>query len=170
MTLISINSYRPTFLKMLDKSIQTIYHIREQVKAISWFPVKTEEELVCECDGNKVDCVELQEDYGEEVVDCNEVDNPPYIGVPAPAYLEDDDWFGPAPIRSEKQLDYMAIETEWKIQEQKEREESGIVEQEDIHKQLYEIASQNWNTVSEFQGGSENFHEGPSGWQSGAGR
>jgi len=169
MTLISINSYRPTFLKMLDKSIQTIYHIREQVKAISWFPVKTEEELICERDGKKIDCVELQEDYDEGESFKQDAINY-YTGVPAPAYLPDDDWFGPAPIRSEKQLDYMAIETEWKIQEQKEREESGIVEQEDIHKQLYEIASQNWNTVSEFQGGSENFHEGPSGWQSGAGR
>ena len=25
--------------------------------------------------------------------------NPPYVGVPAPAYLEDDPWFGPAPVR-----------------------------------------------------------------------
>ena len=111
----------------------------------------------------------MQEDYDEgESFKQDDVNH--YTGVPAPAYLPDDDWFGPAPIRSEKQLDYMAVETEWKIQEQKEREESGIVEQEDIHKQLYEIASQNWNTVSEFQGGSENFHEGPGGWQSGAGR
>ena len=31
----------------------------------------------------------------EEVVDCSEMDSPPYIGVPAPAYLEDDEWFGP---------------------------------------------------------------------------
>ena len=23
-----------------------------------------------------------------------------YVGVPAPVYLEDDPWFGPAPIRS----------------------------------------------------------------------
>ena len=30
----------------------------------------------------------------EEVVDCDEMDSPPYIGVPAPAYLEDDPWFG----------------------------------------------------------------------------
>ena len=38
----------------------------------------------------------------EEVVDCNEMDNPPFVGVPAPAYLEDDPWFGPAPVRTRK--------------------------------------------------------------------
>ena len=34
---------------------------------------------------------------------------------------------------------------------------------------MYELASKNWNTVSETQGGSENFHEGPGGWTSGNG-
>ena len=43
-------------------------------------------------------------------LDCDEMDNPPYVGVPAPAYLEYDPWFGPAPVRSEKQLDYMQRE------------------------------------------------------------
>ena len=43
----------------------------------------------------------------EEVVDCDEMDSPPYIGVPAPAYLEDDPWFGPALDLTEKQMDYM---------------------------------------------------------------
>ena len=102
----------------------------------------------------------------EEVVDCNEMDNPPYIGVPAPAYLEDDPWFGPAPIRSEKQLDYMEQETFIK---QQQHQETHSVESEDIHQKMYDIATQNWNTVSERQGGSENFQEGPGGWQSGNG-
>ena len=35
------------------------------------------------------------------------MDNPPFVGVPAPAYLEDDPWFGAAPARTEKQMDYM---------------------------------------------------------------
>ena len=40
-----------------------------------------------------------------------------YIGIPAPVYLEDDEWFGPAPVRTEKQLDYMEQEMEMKRQE-----------------------------------------------------
>ena len=28
----------------------------------------------------------------EEVVGCDEMDNPPFVGVPAPAYLEYDPW------------------------------------------------------------------------------
>ena len=104
----------------------------------------------------------------EEVVDCNEMDSPPYIGVPAPVYLEDDPWFGPAPIRSEKQLDYMEQETFIK-QQQQQHQETHSVESEDIHQKMYDIATQNWNTVSESQGGSENFQEGPGGWNSGNG-
>ena len=34
---------------------------------------------------------------------------------------------------------------------------------------MYEIATKNWNTVAETQGGSENFQEGPGGWKSGNG-
>ena len=45
----------------------------------------------------------------------------------------------------------------------------NLVESEDIHQKMYDIATQNWNTVSESQGGSENFQEGPGGWNSGNG-
>ena len=38
-----------------------------------------------------------------------------------------------------------------------------------IHAKMYEIATQNWTTVEETQGGSENFQEGPGGWNSGTG-
>ena len=40
---------------------------------------------------------------------------------------------------------------------------------ENIHQKMYEIATKNWTTVGETQGGSENFHEGPGGWNSGNG-
>tara|TARA_A100001234_G_scaffold199317_1_gene190604 strand:+ start:591 stop:1016 length:426 start_codon:yes stop_codon:yes gene_type:complete len=90
----------------------------------------------------------------------------PYTGVPAPAYLEDDPWFGPAPIKSEKQLDYMEQET---LVKQQQHQETHSVEPENIHEMMYKIASKNWNTVSETQGGSENFQEGPGGWNSGTG-
>ena len=103
----------------------------------------------------------------EEVVDCSEMDSPPYIGVPAPAYLEDDEWFGPAPVKTEKQEAYMQLEEATERLHEDMRKESGKVESENIHEELYKMASKNWNTVSETQGGSENFQEGPNGWSSG---
>ena len=90
-----------------------------------------------------------------------------YIGVPAPIYLSDDDWF-PAPTYSEKQLDYMVQETEIKRQE---REENFSVETDDIHQKMYEIATKNQSTTLHLDppGGSENFQSGPGGWSSGTG-
>ena len=104
----------------------------------------------------------------EKVVDCDEMDSPPYIGVPAPVYLEDDAWFGGAPKPTEKQQDYMEQETEFKKQEEEKRSETTC-ESHDIHVKMYEIATKNWTTVAETQGGSENFQEGPGGWNSGNG-
>ena len=103
----------------------------------------------------------------EEVVDCSEMDSPPYIGVPAPAYLEDDEWFGPAPVKTEKQEAYIELEKATERLHEDMRKEAGKVESENIHEELYKMASKNWTTVSETQGGSENFQEGPNGWSSG---
>ena len=133
--------------------------------------VKKTDDIIVNMDGGvggswKVGSEEIECAIDEKVVDCGEMDNPPYIGVPAPAYLKDDPWFGPAPIRSEKQLDYMEQETFIK---QQQHQETHSVESEDIHQKMYDIATQNWNTVSESQGGSENFQEGPGGWNSGNG-
>ena len=107
---------------------------------------------------NKIECA-----IDEEVVDCDEMDSPPYIGVPAPAYLEDDPWFGPAPERTEKQLDYMEKETH--IKQQQYQETHTSVESEDIHQKMYEIATQNTPTTIQLNppGGSENV------WMSGTG-
>ena len=109
----------------------------------------------CAIDEDVVDCEELEDDgldYEDQY----------YTGVPAPAYLEDDPWFGPAPTYSQKQLDYMVQETEIK---QKEREENFSVESEDIHQKMYEIATQNSPTTIQLNppGGSENV------WMSGTG-
>ena len=111
----------------------------------------------------KVECA-----IDEEVVDCDEMDNPPFVGVPAPAYLEDDPWFGPAPVYSEKQKDYMERETQMKQQEEAIRSEF-TVESEDIHAKMYEIATASNGTAVQRDpiGGSESFHE--SGWMSGTG-
>lgn len=89
-----------------------------------------------------------------------------YTGVPAPAYLKDDEWFGPAPEYTEKQKDYMVQETEIKRQE---FEKSFSIEPENIHQVMYEMATKNqsgsWQET--LPGGSENFQSGPSAWASG---
>ena len=111
----------------------------------------------------KVECA-----VDDDPVECDRLQENLYTGIPAPAYLEDDPWFGPAPIRSQKQVDYMQQETEIK---RKEREENFSVEPDDIHQKMYEIATKNQNTTLDLNppGGSENFQEGPGGWQSGNG-
>ena len=113
------------------------------------------------------DDVDIECAIDEEVVDCSEMDSPPYIGVPAPAYLEDDEWFGPAPVKTEKQEAYIQLEEATERLHEDMRKQAGNVESENIHEELYKMASKNWNTVSETQGGSENFQEGPNGWSSG---
>ena len=111
----------------------------------------------------KVECA-----IDEEVVDCKEMSSTPYTGVPAPVVLSNDSWFGDVTYKSQKQLDYMEKETEMKRQEQ---EQNFSVEPDDIHQKMYEIATKNQNTTLQLNplGGSENFHEGPGGWQSGTG-
>ena len=96
-----------------------------------------------------------------------EVEEKPYTGIPAPAYLEDDPWF-PAPVLSEKQMTYKEAH-EQAVAEQQILDESENKESADIHQKLYEAATKSWTTVAESQGGSENFQEGPGGWNSGNG-
>ena len=113
---------------------------------------------------DKIECA-----IDDEIIDCKEMDEEPvYTGIPAPVYLKEDDWFGPAPEYTEKQKDYMKMETEIKRQE---FEKSFSVEPNDIHQKMYEIATKNHNTTLDLNppGGSENFHEGPGGWNSGNG-
>ena len=111
----------------------------------------------CAIDETPIDCEDLQENY---------------TGIPAPAYLNDDPWFGPAPVRSEKQLDYMERETQIKQQEEAIRSEF-TVESEDIHAKMYEIATASNGTAVQRDpiGGSENFQGGSNGygWMSGTG-
>ena len=118
-----------------------------------------EEELECSVDDTSIDCEDLQENYEET----------PYTGVPAPDYLQDDPWFS-APVLSEKQITYKEAH-EQAVAEQQILDESAEGESSDIHQKLYDLATANWNTVAEaqYQGGSENFHEGPGGWNSGNG-
>jgi len=129
--------------------------------------ISPQQDIVVNMDGGVGGSWRVELDaINEEVVDCGEMDSPPYIGVPAPAYLEDDPWFGPAPLPTENQTDYMERETKIKQEEQESKSEETC-ESEDIHAKMYEIATQNWTTVEKTQGGSENFQEGPGGWKSG---
>ena len=100
----------------------------------------------------------------EEVVDCKEIDEEPYVGVPAPTYLPEDEWFS-SPVKSLRQIDYMEQEIEIKRQE---REKTFFVEPDDIHQRMYEIATKAQTTTlhldpiggsENFQGGSENVHK-----------
>ena len=94
----------------------------------------------------------------------------PYTGIPAPVETPTDPWFPDVPpetIKTEKQTTHEEMLEEAQRREEANREESK--EPENIHQMMYEMASQNWNTVKETQGGSENFQEGPGGWNSGNG-
>ena len=132
---------------------------REQATSVNWPDVIDEKDIECAIDENIVDCE--GEAFKQDALNY-------YTGVPAPVYLEDDQWFGPAPVRSQKQIDYMEKEVEMKRQE---REQNFSIESDDIHQKMYEIATQNHNTTIDLDppGGSENFHEGPGGWTSGNG-
>ena len=126
---------------MIKKIIEKIFNTQEKIK---------EEELECAIDDEVVNCE--GEAFVQDALNY-------YTGVPAPAYLEDDEWFGPAPVKSQKQLDYMEQETIVKQEEEKRRQEySG--EPCNMHQLMYEMATSNWNTVAETQGGSENFQGG----------
>ena len=117
----------------------------------------------CSIDDEKVPCETLGQQYHSP-----EAQGTWFTGVPAPVVLSNDSWFGDVTYKSQKQLDYMEKETEMKRQE---RENNFSVEPDDIHQKMYEIATKNQNTTLQLNplGGSENFHEGPGGWNSGNG-
>ena len=108
----------------------------------------------------KIECA-----IDETVVSCDTLSEKQdtWTGIPAPVYLEDDEWFGTAPVKSQKQLDYMEQEVEVKRQE---RSENFSVEPDNMHEVMYNMATLNQSTTLHIDppGGSENFQEG---WQSG---
>jgi len=109
----------------------------------------------------------------EEIVECKEMNTPPYTGVPAPVVTEPDVWFNSRyskPAYTEKQRTY--------IQEQTHQEEmkkcmsanskSDTKEVENIHQVMYDRSTSSGKTTIQlnpiggsetFQGGSENYHE-----------
>jgi hypothetical protein len=119
----------------------------------------------------KANTYEVKCTIDDEQVDCNDFKESPYIGIPAPVETPTDSWFTDVPpetIRTEKQITHEEMLEEAQRREEANREEE-TKESENIHQMMYEMASQNWNTVAESQGGSENFQENTSGWSSGTG-
>ena len=100
-----------------------------------------------------------------------------FTGIPAPKVLKDDPWFGPAPILSEKQQEY--VEMRKALEEEKQlipqSEDQPRKEVDNIHEVMYNIATKGGKTTTqlnpmpELGGGSENFQSGPGGWMSGTG-
>ena len=158
---------------MIKKQIKQAMSVFNDVfgNKISW-PKTESDDITVNMDGGvggswRVECA-----IDDEVVDCEgeaftqDALNyyAPYTGVPAPAVLEDDPWFGPASI-SDANRDYMEQET---LIKQQEYQETHSVESEDIHQKMYEMSTKNWNTVDETKqsmGGSENIQT----WNSGTG-
>ena len=108
---------------------------------------------------------EFEEETTTKKVDTTPKVQPSYLGVPAPVVAPYDPWFGDAP-KTEKAMEYVQKKND---ELYRKLAEPKLKEPEDIHQKMYEMATQNWTTVSETQGGSENFQEGPGGWNSGTG-
>ena len=131
--------------------------IKETIKGILGIEKKIDEEdIECAIDENVVDCTEMEEE--------------PYVGVPAPILNPVDEWFaspyGCSSAITEKQQDYMVQEAEIKKQEDENRQ-YWTKEPENIHQVMYEMATKSGATTVQldpiggsenFQGGSENVH------------
>jgi hypothetical protein len=87
--------------------------------------------------------------------------------IPAPNYLKDDPWFGPA-VLSDPQMSLKEA-FDHAVSDGQLLPEDDIVEPKDIHEVIYNIATSSGKTTIQldstfqFGSGSENFQEG---WQS----
>ena len=113
----------------------------------------SEEEIECAIDENIVECTEMEEE--------------PFTGVPAPIVLTKDPWFGSAPV-SDANIDYMEREHKAFKQDALNYYNQETKESPNIHQEMYEMATKSGATTVQldpiggsenFQGGSENFHE-----------
>ena len=131
--------------------------IKETIKGILGIEKKIDEE--------DIECA-----IDEDVVDCTEMEEEPYVGVPAPILNPVDEWFaspyGCSSAITEKQQDYMVQAAEIKKQEDENRQ-YWTKEPENIHQVMYEMATKSGATTVQldpiggsenFQGGSENVH------------
>ena len=113
----------------------------------------------------KIDEEDLECAIDEEIVDCKEMEEEPYVGVPAPVVLTEDSWFGPAVV-SDVNKDYMELEYE-AFKQDALNYYPDSKEPENIHQVMYEMATKSGATTVQldpiggsenFQGGSENVH------------
>ena len=131
--------------------------IKETIKGILGIEKKIDEE--------DIECA-----IDEDVVDCTEMEEEPYVGVPAPILNPVDEWFaspyGCSSAITEKQQDYMVQEAEIKKQEDENRQ-YWTKESANIHQEMYDLATKSGATTVQldpiggsenFQGGSENVH------------
>ena len=105
----------------------------------------------------KISEKEIECAIDENIVECTEMEEEPYTGVPAPVVLTEDPWFGSAVV-SDANTDYMEREYEaFKQDALNYYQESK--EPENIHQLMYEMATQNSSTTLQLDpiGGSENF-------------
>ena len=123
------------------------------------------EKIECAVDGETVPCDTLEDVFFSPEAQGS------WIGIPAPTYLEDDPWFGPAPTLTEKQEEFKAESEAFKAEALKYYEEQTN-EPENIHEVMYQMSMSSGETTIQRDpiGGSETFQEGPGGWQSGVGR
>ena len=138
-------------IKSIKESIQIFS--RKAATSINWPPV--EKDIECAID--------------EDVVECDEMDSPPYVGVPAPILNPIDDWFAspygcPSAI-TEKQKEYQ--ESDAFKEEAHKFYGTDTKESSNIHQEMYELATKSGKTTTQldpiggsenFQGGSENVH------------
>jgi|TARA_B100000902_G_scaffold349490_1_gene358095 hypothetical protein len=93
---------------------------------------------------------------------------------PAPKFLKDDPWFGPAPF-SDKQQEYKLAYAASVADNQLLYDGDVIGPTNEMHELMYLLATKSSKTTLQLNpelnllGGSENFQSGPGGWTSGAG-
>ena len=135
-------------IKKLKETLGQVFHSPEA--SGTW----TNDDIECAIDDN--------------VVDCSEMDEEPFVGIPAPVLTPVDDWFsspyGFNEVITEKQQEYK--EATERLHEDM-RKESETVESDNIHQEMYNLATKSGKTTTQldpiggsenFQGGSENVH------------
>ena len=115
----------------------------------------------------KISEQEIECAIDENIVECTEMEEEPFTGVPAPIVLTKDPWFGSAPV-SDANIDYMEREHKAFKQDALNYYNQETKESPNIHQEMYEMATKSGATTVQldpiggsenFQGGSENFHE-----------
>ena len=101
----------------------------------------------------------------ESSVDNADIVESAYTGIPAPILNPVDEWFSEAPaVITEKQQEYQ--EATERLHEEM-RNESGTVESDNIHQEMYDLATKGGKTTTQLDpiGGSENFQGGSENFQ-----